>query len=308
MNISPEYLIERKKTKLQLLRWKFAALIAVITSIFLFISGDSEDSVSVTKAVSVGGEYVAAIEINGIILEDLNLIRKLSKIANDDKIKAVIVHINSPGGSSAGSELVYKAFRKISEQKPIVSVMGSVAASGAYKAALGTDYIFCQNGTITGSIGVIMQSAEITDLAENLGIKFENFKTSELKAAPNPLEKTTPAVREAIISSIQDNYDYFIELLMKNRKMDLRSAREIADGRIYTGRQALKINLVDQIGFEGDALKWLQDNRNIGNNINIRQYKLRDKLHFFDSLLDDLGSRINNSFSLKLHSVQSLYN
>lgn len=308
MNISPEYLIERKKMKSLLIRWKFAALAAVIFCIFLFVENSSEENITLGDAVSGGGDYIASIEINGIIIEDLDRIRKLSDLADDNKIKAVIVHINSPGGSIVGSELLYNAFRKISEQKPIISVMGSVATSGGYMIALGTDYIFCQNGTMTGSIGVLMQMAEITELAENLGIKFENFKSSELKAAPNPTEKITPAVRDAVMNSIYDAHDYFIELVAKHRKMNLKFARDIADGRVYTGRQAVDNNIVDEIGFEDDALKWLQAERDVDSKLKIKKYKLKNKLGFIDTVLEDFENKVENVIPLRSYGLKSIMN
>lgn len=307
-NISPEYLIERKKTKSQLLKWKFAALIAVIFCVFLLAENSGDESTSVSSAVSGGGGYVASIEINEIILEDLNKLEKLSDIAEDDRIKAVIVHINSPGGSAVGSELIYEAFRKISQKKPIVSVMGTVAASGGYMIALGTDYIFCQNSTITGSIGVLMQMAEFTELAEYWGIKLETFKSNELKAAPNPLEKVSPKVRQVTMETVYDTNDFFLELVAKHRKMNPRMVEELADGRIYTGRQALKNNLVDEIGFQDDALMWLQEERGIDSKLKVRKYKIKRKVDFLDTLLDDLESRVTNIFSSRSQGLQSIYN
>lgn len=308
-NISPEYLIERKRTKSQLLRWKLVAIIAIIFGIFWYIKNSDEETTSVATVVASGGsDYIASIEVNEIIMEDLDRMKKLSDLADDNKVKAVIVHINSPGGSTVGSELMYRSFRKISEKKPIVSIMGSVAASGGYMVALGTDYIFCQNGTITGSIGVLMQTVEVTEMAENWGIKFENFKTSEYKAAPNPTEKTTPAVRAAVMDSIYDYHEYFVELVAKHRKMNINDARHIADGRVYTGRQAIEHNLVDQIGFEDDALAWLQAERNIDSKLKIKKYKLKQKMHFIDSLFEEFENKLSNVISSRFYGLKSLYN
>lgn len=305
MNISPEYLIERRNTKKQLMRWKLLALFVVVACIFLLISNRGKDGV--TRAVVGGSDYIASIEINEIIMEDLESIRKLKEIAEDKQVKAVIVHINSPGGSSAGSEMIYNSFVKISREKPIVAVMGSVAASGGYMIALGADRIFCQNSTITGSIGVLMQTAEITELAEKWGIKFENFKSSALKAAPNPTEKVTDEVKKAVMLNVTDVYEYFVELVAKHRNMEMHEARLLADGRVFTGRQALKFNLVDEIGFEEEALKWLQEEKQLDKELKIRKYKLKSKLHFLDSLIEDFEDRIWNSLIARFYGVKSIY-
>ena len=137
-----------------------------------------------------------------IIFDNLPRVKKIEDLALDENIKAVIVHINSAGGSVVGSEMLYNAFRKLAKSKPVVVVMDSVAASGGYLIALGADYIIAHNGTITGSIGVLMQTAEITELAEKIGVKFNSFKSNELKASPGFTEKLTPEAEKAVMDNI----------------------------------------------------------------------------------------------------------
>jgi protease-4 len=177
MNISPDYLIERKRNKAQIARWKILSLILFLA--IAFISGNrifGSKDVSLSSS-GIKSDYIASILLEEIIYDNLARVRKLEKLAEDKHVKAVIIHINSPGGSVVGSEMLYDAFRKIAKNKPVVVVMDSVAASGGYLIALGADYIIAHNGTITGSIGVLMEMAEITELAERIGIKFNNFKS-----------------------------------------------------------------------------------------------------------------------------------
>ena len=188
MSIDPDYLVERNKNKKQLAKWKFLALGLVIVTLASIVEKFPQvTSISLDKTEK--RDHIASIKIQEIILDDLAAIRGLEAIEKNDRVKALVVHINSPGGSVVGSEMLYNSLRKISKRKPVVVVMGSLAASGGYLVALAGDYIVAHNGTLTGSIGVIMQTAEVTDLAEKLGIKFENFKSDTLKASPNPTER-----------------------------------------------------------------------------------------------------------------------
>ncbi|WP_341792831.1 MULTISPECIES: signal peptide peptidase SppA [unclassified Rickettsia] len=303
MNISPDYLIERRQKKSQLLIWKLIAILLIIVLVAIlgknFISKDN---------LSINQEYIASILIDGIILEDAKRDKKLKKIINDTQIKALIVNVNSPGGTVVGSEKIYNILRKISEKKPVVIVMGTMAASGGYLISLGGDYIVSHNGTITGSIGVILQTAEVTDLAEKLGIKFISFKSGELKAVPNPTEKVTEAVRIAIMENIYDTYDYFIELVVLRRKIPLVEVKKIADGRIYSGRQALKLNLVDSVGSEDTALKWLYDVRKISPELEIKEFKLKPKPKLFEMIFEDFDNIVPSFFKNNFHGAKAIFN
>jgi len=306
MNISPDYLIERKRNKSQISRWKIIAIILVMLIIALF--GKQYLPSYDVKASSKNhqGDYIATIFINEVLDEDTYRTERLNEIADDNHIKAVIVNINSPGGGVVASEMIYDSLRKISEKKPVVTVMGSVAASGGYLIALGGDHLISRNSTITGSIGVILQSAEVTDLAEKLGIKFENFKSSELKASPNPTEKITPEVRKAIMESIDDVYAYFTELVASRRKLDIDYIRSIADGRIYTGRQALKLKLVDEVGNEDNAVKWLYEVKKISPNLKLVEVKLKPKDKLIDMIIEDFDIKIRNFFSVKFEGAKAI--
>ncbi|MFY9590123.1 signal peptide peptidase SppA [Rickettsia endosymbiont of Halotydeus destructor] len=303
MNISPDYLIERRQKKKQLLIWKLIAVVLIIVLVSVigkkFILQDK---------LPMNQEYIASILIEGIILEDAKRDKKLKEIIDDKQIKALIVNINSPGGTVVGSEKIYNILRKISEKKPVAIVMGTMAASGGYLISLGGDYIVSHNGTITGSIGVILQTAEVTDLAEKLGIKFTNFKSGELKAAPNPTEKVTEIVRLAIMENIYDNYDYFIELVALRRKIPIAEVKKIADGRIYSGRQALKLNLIDSIGSEDTALKWLYEIKKINSRLVVKEFKLKPKHNLFEIIFEEFDSIIPNFFKSNFHGAKAILN
>ncbi|MFT7086797.1 MAG: protease-4 [Rickettsiales bacterium] len=240
-------------------KWKNISFLMIIVVTLLatrvlFGSGDHANK------VDDAGDYIASINIEGIIFEDNYRSEILEKISTKKNVKAVIVNINSPGGGIVGSEILYENLREISKNKPIVVVMGALAASGGYMAAIASDHIIARNGTITGSIGVIMQSSEVTELANKIGVKFLTYKSSDLKGAPSPFEKTNPRVNKVINESIQDSYEFFSDLVQERRGDKLKKDKiiNIVDGRIFTGRQALESGLIDEIGGKVAAIKYLE--------------------------------------------------
>jgi protease-4 len=303
MNISPDYLIERKNSKSQLRNWKYLVifLVMIITSL---IGVKKSHFIAIDKVTS--NDHIASVLIEDIILEDAKRDHRLEKIIDNESIKALIVNVNSPGGTVVGSEKIYNILRKISAKKPVVAVMGTLAASGGYLISLGADYIIAHNGTITGSIGVIFETTEITELAEKLGIKFNNFKSGELKAAPNPTEKVTDAVRAAMMSNIQDTYEYFVELVAMRRGLSIEEATKLADGRIYSGRQALRLKLVDAIGDQDDAVKWLQDVKKIDTKLTVNEITLKPKPKLLEMILDDMDNLLPSFMQSKLQGLSAV--
>lgn len=303
MTITPEYLIERKQNKFSLRLWKMLTILMLILLV-IFVNRQFQEP---AEQVLGSSNYIASVLIEDIIFEDSKRDDRLKKIISDDQIKALILNVNSPGGTVVGAEKIYNILRKISAKKPVVVVMGTLAASGGYLISLGGDYIVSHNGTITGSIGVIFQSLEVTDLAKTLGITFENFKSGELKAAPNPTEKVTEAVRQAIMSNVYDTYEYFIELVSLRRNIPLEEVRKIADGRIYSGRQALKLKLVDEVGSEDEAIKWLREVKKIDPALEVKEFRVKPKPKFFDMMMEDLGSFMPSFLTNKLQGLKMMF-
>ncbi|HJD58386.1 MAG TPA: signal peptide peptidase SppA [Rickettsia endosymbiont of Ceroptres masudai] len=304
MSITPDYLIERRQIKSRLLIWKLAAII-LIAIVFLLVGKDFAPKE--VLPINSNEDYIASVLIDEIILEDEKRDKKLKKIIDDSHIKALIVNVNSPGGTVVGSEKIYNILRKISEKKPVVIVMGTMAASGGYLISLGGDYIISHNGTITGSIGVILQTAEVTELAQKLGIKFNNFKSGELKAVPNPTEKLTEAVQVAIMENIEDTYNFFLELISERRNLPIEEVKKLSDGRVYSGRQALKLKLVDAIGSEDTALKWLQEVKKINANLLVKDYQLKPKPKLIDIILEDFDSIAPSFFKNSFNGIKAIF-
>lgn len=231
--------------KQKALRWKNIAFLVIFFSTVLFFKILFGDSSSVIES-----DFVAEIKVEGVIVEDDDRSKILKQVAENPAIKAVIVRFNSPGGTIVGSEILYRDLLDIRNKKPLIVLIESVGASGAYLASMASDAIFAYNGTLTGSIGVLMESPDLTNLADKVGVKFNTFKSSPLKGSPSMFEKSNPQVDKVINESIIDSYHFFVDVvrLGRGKKIDPKNFTTIFDGRVFTGRQALKYGLIDAIG------------------------------------------------------------
>jgi protease-4 len=281
-------------------KWKNITFITAIILIVIMVKVISSDSKE-DNNLTANDNFIASIDIDGIILSNKHRSKILQEISQKDNIKAVIVNINSPGGGIVGSEMLYNDIKNIAKKKPVIASLGSVAASGGYMAALGANHILAYNGTLTGSIGVIIQSSEVTKMADNLGIKFKNYKSSHLKATPSLVEKTDPIIDKAINESIQDSYKFFVNLVLTNRKtkIDKNNIDLVTDGRVFTGNQALELGLVDAIGGRDQALEYLKKHHKLAN-LEVKEISLRklerkwiDKLIGEDSMSNLLSSNFH---------------
>ncbi|MFV9875578.1 MAG: signal peptide peptidase SppA [Rickettsiales endosymbiont of Dermacentor nuttalli] len=291
MSLTSNILMDRKKLKKNLLIWKLIAIFAVL----FIVLCEANKRVPILRNQS---EYIARVRINGIITEEENYEKALLTLVENPRVKAVIVHINSPGGTEVGSEIIFHALRDISKTKPVVAVMGTIAASGGYMVACAADYILARYGSITGSIGVILQTFEVTDLIEKIGVKPYSFKSSPLKGMPSLFERITPQVEQEINTVIMDNYNFFVDLIASSRKMSKEQVIELADGRIFTGNQAVKNKLIDAIGGEKEALIWLQENKKI-KNVPVYDFNLQKKVGIWQNLASISGLLFSNLFDIK---------
>lgn len=281
-----------KTLKKSLFRWRLLALLAI----FLLIISSS-GYVSDTKR---NASVIARVNINTSIISNIFSYNKL-KLLENDNIKAVILNIDSPGGEVTESEKLYEFFRKLSKKKPIVSVINGMGTSGAYMIAMASDYIVSYNTSSVGSIGVVVQTYEVTDLAKKMGISLTNYKSSPLKAAPNPLEKLNPDVDMIISQQINDIYDYFLNIFVERRKIKITEAQEIANGQVYTGRQALEYGLVDKIGTEDDALDYLRDSKVNVDNCNVVDFNI-----YKNSKIDAINNFINSKIT-SFSKIMAIY-
>jgi protease-4 len=192
--------------------------------------------------------------------------------------RAVIVHIDSPGGTTAGAEQLYDSLVQLKAKKPMVVVVDGLAASGGYIAALASDHVIAQSASLVGSIGVLFQYPNFTDLMKTVGVKVEEIKSSPLKASPNGFEPTSPEARAALAAVVMDSYEWFKKLVRDNRKMDAATLEKVADGRVFTGRQAIELKLIDELGNEKSAVAWLAKEKNVDPASPVRDFRLRPRL------------------------------
>jgi protease-4 len=220
---------------------------------------------------------ISRVTIQGLIRGDQERTEALDNLARSRNTRAVIVHIDSPGGTTAGSEELHQALRRVAAQKPIVVVVDGLAASGGYMAAMAADHIIAQNSSLVGSIGVLFQYPNLTDLLTKVGVKFEEIKSSPLKAAPNGLEPTTPEARAAIEALVVDSYAWFKGVVGDRRKLEGDALDRVADGRVFTGRQGISLKLVDEIGREQEAIDWLAKSSGIDPKTPVRDWRLHPR-------------------------------
>ena len=234
--------------------------------------------------------FIAKLYIEGVISSESQFIDELNKIEEDSNFKGLLVIINSPGGTFVSSKEIYDSLKFLSKKIPVAVYMKEVATSGAYLASLGADKIFANVGTVTGSVGVILQTAEITGLLDKIGITPMIIKSGELKAIPNPFEESDREQIDFIRDVVLEMQKEFIGLVKEEREISPEGINIVSDGRIFTSRQAQKINLIDEIAAEKDAINWIKKKGGLDDNIEIIDYAdKRDlkgilDLNFFNKL------------------------
>jgi protease-4 len=253
------------------------------------------------------GAHVALLHVRDIIFQDHDRLDAISRLADDSSTKALVVSINSPGGTVVGGESLYQELKRLSEKKPVVAVIGDLGTSAAYMTALGTNHVFANAGSITGSIGVILQTTEVTGLLHKLGINAEAIKSAPLKGQPNPLEPLSPEARAATQALVDDAFDLFVSIVAERRDMPVERVRELADGRVYSGRQALANGLIDGIGSLREARDWLQETHGISAALPLRPIAIRRPRGGLLDFIDDLFGKTLFSERLRLDGLISVW-
>ena len=268
MSLDAERIVERRRLKRRVSAWRIAAVLLALLFVGTLVMGGSENG-------GTGGilPHVARISIDGVITNDRKMINLIDRVRKADQVKAVIIEVNSPGGTTTGGEALYDAIRRLSKEKPVVATCGTLATSAAYIVALASDRIFVYGNTITGSVGVIFQWANVTELMKTLGIQFEDVKSGSLKAVPSPFEPTTEEAREVTEEMVDEAMEWFVGLVKARRNITPDTIPGLTEGRIYSGRQAVAYKLVDQIGDELAARAWLSKERSIQPGLRVRQWK-----------------------------------
>jgi protease IV len=254
-----DMIIERRRVRRRLAFWRIVAIVAVVVALVSLLPlGDG-----------VPGNHVARVTLDGIILDDAERERAILDIAEDDDALAMILRVNSPGGTVVASEVLYDAVRAVAEQKPVVVVMDEIAASGGYVAALAGERILARGNTLTGSIGVVMEAPNIAGLLDKLGIDVTRVKSGPLKAEPSLIAPLDPQALRAQEELIEDTFAWFRGLVSERRGLEGAALARVTDGRVFTGRQALELGLIDGVGDEKMGLDWLAGTHGIDRDVEV---------------------------------------
>jgi protease-4 len=275
MSLDADTIVDRRRIRRKLTFWRVLAVVLAIGAVVAL--GVALRLPGTSMLTGQPGGSIARISIGGLIRTDQDRVEALERLGKS-RAPAVIVHINSPGGTTAGSEQLHDSLMRLKEQKPMVVVVEGLAASGGYITAIAADYIVAQETSLIGSIGVVFQYPNVGDLLKTLGIRVEEIKSSPLKASPNGFEPTSPEARAAIESIVSDSYAWFRGLVKARRHLDDASLDRVADGRVFTGRQGIDLKLIDELGDERAALAWLAKAKGIDSKTPVRDYPLHSRL------------------------------
>ena len=298
-----DLLIDRKRLKRQLASWRGLALLSVFGACAVVFGGVGGHGKAGLKM-----DYIAQVSITDVMYDNAKRDAMMKDILEDDRAKALLVQFDSPGGTTVGGEEVYLQLKEISKKKPVVGVMRTLCASACYMASLGTSHVIAREGTITGSIGVLLQSMEISRLADKLGITPITVKSGSMKDVPSLGEPFTEEQRRIVGEVVTDAYDHFVRLIVENRKMDEETVRQIADGRVYTGNQALKLQLIDGLGGTDEALEWLQKKHKISPKLEIVEIEPEQELAtVWEELAQSTGLKIFGRSAVGLDGLVSIW-
>ena len=282
-------ILEKYLSKRSLIVKRFATVLISIILIFSFFLFTSKKK-----------DFIATISIEGIISNPEDTLNDLENINKSSNAKALLVNINSPGGTFVSSKELYDKIKEISKKIPVVTYMREMATSGGYLVSLASQKIFSNIGTITGSVGVILQTAEITELLEKIGINPIVIKSGKLKATPNPLEGLSENDSRYLNDVIKSMQLEFLSILSENRNIESKTLEIISDGRIFTGKQAKELNLIDFIGSKSDAIRWLKDEAKLPQDIDILDYSKENQYEKLISM-----RLFDKNFNIKKKNIYS---
>jgi protease-4 len=295
--VDTDLLIDRWRLKRRLAIWQLLTVVVLVALI----------AALARPALPPTGEHVGLLWVDGVILGDPVRERAIYDLVDQDDLAALVVRIDSPGGGTFGSESLFRALRAVAVKKPVVAVLDGVAASGGYMTALAADQILLRETTITGSIGVVVETSNFVALFEKIGIEPDAVRSGPLKARPNPFERMNPEVRAVTQELVDRTHDWFVGLVAERRNMTIEDARRLADGRIYTGAAAVANGLADALGGEREAREWLEREHQVDRSLPLREVKIDYPNAWIDTLTSMVFGKSYFSQRLKLDGLVSLW-
>jgi protease-4 len=266
MTAEIDTVLDRRRLRRRLGLWRGLAIAGIVVALIAIASGDK-------LAQPFGGKQIARVSIEGTITESRDQLEMLQKAADADNVKAVLVYVNSPGGTTTGGEALFDALRRLAAKKPVVAQFGTVAASAGYIVGLGADYIVSRANTITGSVGVLIQWPEVSGMLDKIGVKMNEIKSGDLKAVPSPFEPLNEEGQKITKSMIDEGFQWFLSLVEQRRHIKAGEIPGLTQGRVFTGREALQLKLVDAIGGEHEAVEWLKSTRKVDKDAKVVDWK-----------------------------------
>ncbi|MCB1463988.1 MAG: signal peptide peptidase SppA [Nitratireductor sp.] len=266
---SVDEIIDRRRLRRKVTFWRVTSLFVLAAFLVALFTASGLGE----KLSKKGSDHIARVKIDGMITNDRPMLELIADLKKKKHVKAVILDISSPGGSTVGGEAIYEAVRDLAGEKPVAASVGTLAASAGYMIACATDHIVSRRSSMVGSIGVLVQYGDVSTLMEKLGVKIDAVKSSPLKAEPSPFHPASEEARQMLGRVVDDSYQWFVDLVAERRNFDPGKARGLANGAIFTGAQGLKNGLVDEIGDEETAKKWLVAERGISDKLKIVEWK-----------------------------------
>lgn len=276
MSLDADTMAERRRLTRKLSVWRVLAVLAGCVAIIGLAVG-----IFGRSALTGSTAHIARVTISGVITGDRTTLKLLDDIAKSNAA-AVLLVVDSPGGTVPGSEALHESIRLLAAKKPVVAVVNNMAASGGYIAAIAADHIVARQTSLVGSIGVLFQFPNVSQLLDRLGVKVETVRSTPLKASPSGLEPTSPEARAAVNALVIESYDWFKGMVKARRNMSEVELAQVVDGRVFSGRQSVGLKLIDEVGGEREATAWLVREKNIAKDLPVREWRKR-------SGFEDLG-------------------
>ena len=288
MTAEIDTVLDRRRLRRRLTVWRALAVAALVAALFVLSAGSDGWS-------NFGTRQIARVTVSGTITEDRDQLELLKKIGDSDKAAALLVFVNSPGGTTTGGEALFGALREVAKKKPVVAQFGTVAASAGYIVGLGADHIVTRANTITGSVGVLIQWPEVSQMLDKLGIKFNEIKSGDLKAVPSPFEPLNSEGQKVTKAMIDEGFRWFLGLVEERRGIKADQVPGLTQGRVFSGREALQFKLVDAIGGEDEAVEWLRTERQVDRKLKVVEWKPQDAGSW--GLFSSIGSAAASFFN-----------
>src|SRR5215211_7818124 len=275
MSVDPEMMADRRRLRRKLSFWRVLGVLGLIAAVIAF-------GLTAAGRAPFGGArpQIARISVDGFIAGSQRMNDLFKRVAESGAVSGVVISINSPGGSTTGSEELFRGIRQLAAKKPTVAFVDGTAASGGYITAMAADYIVARETSLVGSIGVLFQYPDVSRLLNTLGVQVQEIKSAPLKAEPSPFHPTSPEARAALEAVVSDTYDWFKRLVAERRKLDETQLGVVSTGQIFSGRQGVPLKLIDQLGSERDAVAWLEREKGVRRDLPVHDWKPRDSSRF----------------------------